>query len=155
MNYTFAEPDAEERHTTQYFEIFGNRGIYDHGWTAVTAHRAPWLMATHGLELTPMSEDRWELYDTSVDWSQARDLADEHPEILARLKEKFLVEAAKYQSVAAGRQNGRSPRHRGITTPASDDGPQDPHAVPTHERSGRESRTDVLQPLVHADRESG
>ncbi|WP_158170068.1 arylsulfatase [Rhodococcus sp. JT-3] len=97
MNYTFAEPDAEERHTRQYFEIFGNRGIYDHGWTAVTAHRAPWLMATHGLELTPMSEDRWELYDTSVDWSQARDLADEHPEILARLKEKFLVEAAKYQ----------------------------------------------------------
>ncbi|MEO9222424.1 MAG: sulfatase-like hydrolase/transferase [Mycobacteriaceae bacterium] len=68
MNYTFTDPKAAERHTRQYFEIFGNRGIYDHGWTAVTAHRAPWLMATPGVELPDFSADRWELYDTSVDW---------------------------------------------------------------------------------------
>ncbi|MGW6692541.1 arylsulfatase [Rhodococcus sp. NPDC054953] len=97
MNYTFTDAAAPDRHTTQYFEIYGNRGIYDHGWTAVTLHRAPWLMATRGLTLPAFEKDRWELYDTTVDWSQARDLAAEHPEKLEELKEKFLVEAARYQ----------------------------------------------------------
>ncbi|MFD4183175.1 arylsulfatase [Rhodococcus sp. NPDC058514] len=97
MNYTFADADAPDRHTTQYFEIYGNRGIYDHGWTAVTLHRAPWLMATHGLTLPAFDEDRWELYDTRTDWSQARDVAAEFPEKLAELQQKFLVEAARYQ----------------------------------------------------------
>ncbi|MFM1724486.1 MULTISPECIES: arylsulfatase [Rhodococcus] len=97
MNYTFTDASAADRHTTQYFEIYGNRGIYDHGWTAVTLHRAPWLMATYGLQLPTFDEDRWELYDTSVDWSQARDLADEFPEKLAELQQKFLVEAARFQ----------------------------------------------------------
>lgn len=97
MNYTFNDPQAPDRHTTQYFEIFGNRGIYDHGWTAVTAHRAPWLMATPGLELPRLDQDRWELYDTRTDWSQARDLAADYPDTLEKLKQKFLVEAAKYQ----------------------------------------------------------
>ncbi len=97
LNYTFDEADADERHSTQYFEIFGNRGIYHEGWTAVTAHRPPWLMATAGAELPTLDEDRWELYDTRTDWSQARDLAAEHPDVLDRLKQLFLVEAAKYQ----------------------------------------------------------
>ncbi|WP_182347181.1 sulfatase-like hydrolase/transferase [Tomitella gaofuii] len=97
MNYTFNAADAEDRHITQYFEIFGNRGIYHDGWTAVAMHRAPWLMATRGLDLPAFSEDRWELYDTTTDWSQARDLAAEHPELLARLQERFLVEAAGHQ----------------------------------------------------------
>ncbi len=96
MNYTFVDPHSADRHTTQYFEIFGNRGLYDHGWTAVTAHRAPWLMATFGVELGDLAEDTWELYDTSTDWSQARDVAADHPEILERLKTKFLIEASRY-----------------------------------------------------------
>lgn len=97
MNYTFNDPEAQDRHTTQYFEIFGNRGIYDHGWTAVTAHRPPWLMATAGVQLPNMDQDVWELYDTAQDWSQAENLADVHPEKLAELKDKFLMEAAKHQ----------------------------------------------------------
>ena len=32
-----------ERHETQYFEMFGNRGIYHKGWTAVTRHSTPWV----------------------------------------------------------------------------------------------------------------
>ena len=43
MAYTFDDPDAEDRHTTQYFEMFGNRGIYQDGWTAVTRHSLPWV----------------------------------------------------------------------------------------------------------------
>lgn len=58
MNYTFTDAAAADRHITQYFEIYGNRGIYDHGWTAVTLHRAPWLMATYGLKLPPFDSSR-------------------------------------------------------------------------------------------------
>jgi arylsulfatase A-like enzyme len=39
---TLRHGDAPENHTVQYFEMFGNRGIYHNGWTAVTKHRTPW-----------------------------------------------------------------------------------------------------------------
>src|SRR5690349_5070899 len=42
MLYTFADAKAKDRHKTQYFEIFGNRGIYHDGWLAHTVHKAPW-----------------------------------------------------------------------------------------------------------------
>ena len=38
MVYTFDDAKAADRHTTQYFEMFGNRAIYHDGWVA--AHRA-------------------------------------------------------------------------------------------------------------------
>jgi arylsulfatase len=91
--YTIADADAPDRHTTQYFEMFGNRGIYHHGWTAVAKHRIPWAMS----DLPPLSEDRWELYDTTTDWTQARNLAADEPEKLRKLQELFIAEAAKYQ----------------------------------------------------------
>ncbi len=95
MNYAFADGDAPDRHTTQYFEINGSRGIYHDGWVACTVHARPrWVP----LDDEPrLSKDRWELYDTTVDWTQARDLATEQPERLERLKELFLVEAARNQ----------------------------------------------------------
>ncbi|HSR32841.1 MAG TPA: arylsulfatase, partial [Anaerolineae bacterium] len=92
MAYTFDDPEAEDRHVTQYFEMFGNRGIYHEGWTAVTRHSLPWLTR----EWPSFNEDEWELYDTTVDWSQARDLSKEMPEKLRELQELFLIEAAKY-----------------------------------------------------------
>ncbi|GAA4482075.1 arylsulfatase AtsD [Rhodococcus olei] len=94
MNYSFADADAADRHVTQYFEIFGNRGIYDHGWTAVAMHRKPWELMAPPPDYT---DDEWELYDTSVDWSQARNLSAEYPEKLTELQEKFLLEASRYQ----------------------------------------------------------
>lgn len=91
--YSFDDARAPERHTTQYFEMFGNRGIYHEGWTAVAAHKAPWHPAS---EETPRFEDdRWELYDTTTDWTQARDLAAAEPERLAALQELFLAEARR------------------------------------------------------------
>jgi arylsulfatase len=92
MAYTFDDADAEERHVTQYFEMFGNRGIYHEGWTAVTRHSTPWLLT----EIPSFDEDKWELYDTNKDWSQAHDLSKEMPEKLRELQDLFLVEAAKY-----------------------------------------------------------
>jgi arylsulfatase A-like enzyme len=92
MRYAFDDPDAEDVHTTQYFEMFCNRGIYHQGWTAVTRHSTPWVMA----ELGPLDDDTWELYDTNLDWTQAHDLAAEQPERLEELKRLFLIEATKY-----------------------------------------------------------
>jgi arylsulfatase A-like enzyme len=80
MAYTFDGADAAERHETQYFEMFGNRGIYHKGWSAVTKHRTPWL--TTGDVGIAFDDDIWELYDGSSDWTQTHDLSKEHPEKL-------------------------------------------------------------------------
>ena len=93
MRYSFNDGSAEDRHTVQYFEMFGNRGIYDHGWTAVTRHSIPWELSA---ESTPFDDDVWELYDTNTDWTQAHDLAAEMPEKLAELQRLWLIEAARY-----------------------------------------------------------
>ena len=95
MLYTFNEPEADERHDLQYFEMFANRGIYHRGWSAVTKHRTPWVMA--GGVLPAFDDDVWELYDGSSDYSQARNLAAEQPERLAELQRLWLIEATKYQ----------------------------------------------------------
>jgi len=94
MLYSFDEAKAPERHETQYFEMVCNRGIYHKGWTAVTRHgNLPWVVI--GAQ-PPLSEDVWELYDTTKDWSQSRDLAKEMPEKVAELKRMFDLEASKY-----------------------------------------------------------
>src|SRR5690348_9222474 len=83
MAYSFNEAAAPDRHTVQYFEMFGNRGIYHDGWTAVTRHSIPWQLQQ---TLPPFDEDVWELYDTTTDWTQAHDLAAEMPDKLAELQ---------------------------------------------------------------------
>jgi arylsulfatase A-like enzyme len=94
MVYSFNDAKAPERHETQYFEMFGNRGIYHKGWTAVTKHRTPWETGT--IQLIPFDDDNWELYDTTKDWTQARDLAREQPAKLRELQQQWLIEAVKY-----------------------------------------------------------
>ncbi len=94
MLYTFTEESAPERHDLQYFEMFGNRGIYHRGWSAVTKHKTPWIMV--GGDLPAFDDDVWELYDGSSDYSQSRDLSAEHPDVLARLQRLWLIEATKY-----------------------------------------------------------
>ncbi|GAB3298648.1 arylsulfatase [Parasphingorhabdus pacifica] len=96
MLYSFNEESAAERHRLQYFEMVGNRGIYHDGWMAVTRHGTPWEMVQEGGRRY-FDDDRWELYDTNVDWTQAHDIADEHPGKLRELQQLFLVEAAKHQ----------------------------------------------------------
>jgi arylsulfatase A-like enzyme len=94
MLYSFDQPDAQERHNLQYFEMFGNRGIYYKGWSAVTKHRTPWVMV--GGTLAAFDDDVWELYDGASDYSQARNLAAEDPKRLHELQRLWLIEAAKY-----------------------------------------------------------
>ncbi|HKU81289.1 MAG TPA: arylsulfatase, partial [Candidatus Tumulicola sp.] len=92
MTYSFDDAAAPERHETQYFEMFGNRGIYHKGWTAVTRHRTPWLMTEAA---PPFDDDLWELYDTNKDWSQAHDLSKAMPEKLHELQRLWLIEATR------------------------------------------------------------
>jgi arylsulfatase len=94
MLYAFNDASAPERHDLQYFEMFANRGIYHRGWSAVTKHRTPWVMV--GGDLPAFDADVWELYDGTSDYSQAHNLVDEHPEMLAKLQRLWLIEATKY-----------------------------------------------------------
>jgi len=94
MRYSFHDAKAEERHDVQYFEMFGNRGIYYKGWSAITKHRTPWVpTAAAGI---PFDKDLWELYDGNNDWTQARDLAKQMPEKLTKLHLMFAIQAVKY-----------------------------------------------------------
>ena len=94
MLYSFNDAKAAERHETQYFEMFGNRGIYHKGWTAVTRHKTPWLLV--GEKTPPFDDDVWELYDTNIDWTQANNLAKQMPEKLHDLQRLWLIEAVRY-----------------------------------------------------------
>jgi len=92
MVYTFADARVPSRHTTQYFEIFGNRAIYQDGWLAGTVHRAAW-------EFKPrraLEDDVWELYDARTDFSLANDLASKNPQKLKEMQDLFMTEAVKY-----------------------------------------------------------
>ncbi len=92
LAYTFDGARAADRHTTQYFEIFGNRAMYHDGWLAGTVHRAPWEMRPR----TTLRNDVWELYDTRTDFSLANDLAAREPARLKELQALFMKEGAKY-----------------------------------------------------------
>jgi arylsulfatase len=94
MVYSFNDAKAADRHELQYFEMFCNRGIYHKGWTAVTRHSVPWVIAP----LPPFDQDNWELYGPD-DWTQSRNLAKENPKKLQELQRLFLIEAVKYNVI--------------------------------------------------------
>ena len=100
---SLTEPDATERHTQQYFETIGNRAMYKDGWwLAMRTPRIPWVVTPEALK--PYAPDVWdpdsdpaELYYLPDDFSQAKDLAAQHPEKVQELKELFWEEAEKYK----------------------------------------------------------
>ena len=94
MLYSFNDAKAAEQHETQYFEMFGNRGIHHKGWTAVTKHGTPWVLV--GRKTVPLDDDVWELYDTNKDWRQANDLSKQMPEKLHELRRLWLIDATRY-----------------------------------------------------------
>ena len=83
---------AKDRRTTQYFEMFGNRAIYHDGWVAATRHSIPWITTA---QLPSFDKDRWELYHVVEDFSQADDLAAQHPQKLKELQDVFTKEAIR------------------------------------------------------------
>src|SRR5687768_13929747 len=91
MLYSADAPKAKDTRTTQYFEMFGNRGIYHEGWVACTRHSIPWLM----VPLPPLKDDVWELYKVDEDFSQANNLASANPAKLKELQALFMKEAER------------------------------------------------------------
>ena len=94
MGYSYAD-DGPSKRTTQYFEILGNRAIYNDGWIASCFHgRVPWIRM-QGFEFDGPQE-QWELYDVKNDFSQSIDLADKHPDLLKQLIDLFDSEAKRF-----------------------------------------------------------
>ena len=93
MLYTLNNPNAQSRHTEQYFAVGGNLALYKDGWVATYFHRAPWL--TKGS--TGFDDMVWNLYNIEDDWSQAHDLSAKYPDKLKELTDKFDSDAKKYQ----------------------------------------------------------
>ncbi len=86
LAYTFDDPDAPRRKSTQYYEMLGHRGIWHDGWKAVTMHKSG----------TPFADDQWMLYHTDSDFSECIDLSESNPEKLRELVDRWWVEAGKY-----------------------------------------------------------
>ncbi|BAY60150.1 sulfatase [Calothrix brevissima NIES-22] len=93
LAYTFNNPNASSHRETQYFEMLGNRAIYDEGWVAAARHgRLPWERTVKG----SFDTDEWELYNIAEDFSEANNLAKKNPEKLEKLQKLFLKEAKKH-----------------------------------------------------------
>ena len=132
MAPSFDDAASPERRETQYFEMFCNRGIYHQGWTAVTRHSTPWVMA----ELPPLDDDVWELYAPD-DWTQAHDLAAEQPEKLAELQRLFMHRGDEVQRLPARRPSRRAlqprPRRPAAAGPRQPPAPLRRHGPPDRE----------------------
>ena len=100
--YTLNDADAKERHTTQYFEMFGNRAVYNEGWFARTIHRAPW----QAVDMPPLETDIWELYHVRKDFSLSNNLADKYPKKVVEILEP--VESSCAEDVGIRRLLGLS-----------------------------------------------
>lgn len=90
--YALNDGKAPERHTLQYFEMFGNRAVYQDGWIARTIHRPAW----RAKPLHTLQEDVWNLFDERGDFSLANDLAASHPDKLKAMQAVFMKEAEKH-----------------------------------------------------------
>ena len=86
LAYTFTDPSAKTVRRVQYFEMFGNRGLWADGWKAVTRH----------FKNTQYDDREWELYHLDEDFSEARNLASTYPDKLRSLVDRWWQEAGKY-----------------------------------------------------------
>ena len=114
IRQTFISATAPTR-TVQYFELRGNRAITSGKWRAVAIHEVGGDFA----------KDRWELFDTSADFSESTDLAARYPEKLEELKALWWQEARRHGTPALSEMQ---PRMR--TRERFDDSPNRTSAVP-------------------------
>ena len=98
MVYTWdkAKANAPSKHTTQYFEMLGNRAIYHDGWVAATTPvTIPWAPST-APPPDVITGYKWELYNINEDVTEFNDLAAKMPDKLKELQDLFYAEAKKY-----------------------------------------------------------
>ncbi|MEI6195849.1 MAG: arylsulfatase, partial [Verrucomicrobiota bacterium] len=97
--YTFDAKNAKapSKHTTQYFEMFGQWALYHNGWMLSTeVNRAPWE-AFGAANPDPLNNQILQLYNLDQDFSQSQDLAGKYPDKVKELKKMFIAEGKKYQ----------------------------------------------------------
>lgn len=93
MVYSFDDAKAKSPRKTQYFEMFGCRALYNDGWIACTRHgRLPWKFS----DAVDFDHDEWELYNLEEDFSEANNLAADHPDKLQEFQSMFWIEAARH-----------------------------------------------------------
>jgi arylsulfatase len=118
MLYTFDDSKSVSRRKTQYFEMMGNRAVYDNGWIASCFHgRVPWVFS-----LSPhrtFDNEKWELYNLSDDFSQSNDVAEKYPEKLRALQDLFWVEAAKHNVLPLDDRGGERVERDMLPIPGS------------------------------------
>ena len=98
MMYTWDKANAEAptRHTTQYFEMLGNRAIYHDGWVAATTPvTLPWELSTKPPP-DVITGYKWELYNVQEDPTENNDLAAKMPDKVKEMQDLFYAEAKKY-----------------------------------------------------------
>jgi arylsulfatase len=86
MRSSFADAATPTEKVTQYYEMFGSRGIWHQGWKAVTEHGP--ISGISNFEA-----DRWQLFHTDIDRSEAHDVAEQYPEKLEELTALWMSEA--------------------------------------------------------------
>ncbi|BDD07284.1 arylsulfatase [Aureibacter tunicatorum] len=111
--YSFDDAGAEETHKVQYFEIFGNLGLYYDGWWAGAMRSEPWQVSAEEMNILDMP---WELYNLKEDFSQGKNLAAEMPEKLEYMKYLFFAEAAKNNALPI--DDRRAERFRSTNRPS-------------------------------------
>jgi len=94
--YTFDEPAAPERHTTQYFEMLATRAMYHDGWRAVRPWPFQQPITAADLSAMTLEDSGWELYDLREDFSEAHDVAPDHPAKVLEMAQLWWTEAGKY-----------------------------------------------------------
>lgn len=107
LSYTFNDAAAPGTHTTQYFEMVGNRGIYKDGWWAGARHLLPWKR--DAWETAEIGQHPWELYNLNEDYSQAHDLAAKNPKKLQELVALFDSEAERNNVYPLIPRRGKQP----------------------------------------------
>ena len=92
LAYSIDDAHAPNRHTVQYYYIFGSRSIYDHGWKAELRYPNSFITG-NAASKQPFDENAWELYNLNDDYTERIDLAQKYPEKLAELKTEFEQQA--------------------------------------------------------------
>jgi len=96
---TFDDQAAPEPRDSQYFEMLGSRSMYHDGWKATTDHISVGVLDEEELATGSrvFADDHWALFDLRRDFSESTDVSAEHPEVVRRLRELWLVEAGRNQ----------------------------------------------------------
>ena len=105
FKHTFDDANAESKHHTQYFEMFGHRSIYHNGWRAVCPYPGPSFHEATVELGAPITEDKlreldarhWELYHVEEDPAETTNLAQTERARLIEMIAMWYVEAGKYK----------------------------------------------------------